>query len=130
LADISFGDIHIKPYSDDTIGINSLIVRTSQMNELLQQAMRDGAIVMEELNEATLVASQKMARVKKTKYASLVYWCKRMRMAVPQYDVKPYSKIGFVKSLLYLMNLNLQYQVGHHRHLWFVIKYMLKKRKA
>lgn len=130
LADISFGDIHIKPYSDDTIGINSLIVRTPQMNELLQQAMRDGAIVMEELNEATLVASQKMARVKKTKYASLVYWCKRMGMTVPQYDVKPYSKIGFVKSLLYLMNLNLQYQVGHHRHLWFVIKYMLKKRKS
>ena len=100
------------------------------MNELLQQAMTDGAIVVEELNEATLVASQKMARVKKTKYASLVYWCKRMGMAVPQYDVKPYSKIGFVKSLLYLINLNLQYQVGHHRHLWFVIKYMLKKRKA
>ena len=92
--------------------------------------MRDGAIVVEELNEETLVASQKMARVKKTKYASLVYWCKRMGMTVPQYDVKPYSKIGFVKSLLYLMNLNLQYQVGHHRHLWFVIKYMLKKRKA
>lgn len=130
LADISFGDIHIKPYSDDTIGINSLIVRTPQMNELLQQAMRDGAIVVEELNEETLVASQKMARVKKTKYASLVYWRKRMGMAVPQYDVKPYSKIGFVKSLLYLMNLNLQYQVGHHRHLWFVIKYMLKKRKV
>ena len=67
---MSFGDIHIKPYSDDTIGINSLIVRTPQMNELLQQAMTDGAIVVEELNEATLVASQKMGRVKKTKYGA------------------------------------------------------------
>ena len=100
------------------------------MNDLLQQAMRDGAIVMEELNEATLVASQKMARVKKTKYASLVYWCKRMGMAVPRYDVQPYSKIGFVKSLFYLINLNLQYQAGHHRYLWFVIEFLAKKRKV
>lgn len=128
LADISFGDIHIKPYSDDTIGINSVIVRDPVMDELLQQAVKDGAIVLDELQENTLIASQKMARVKKTKYASLVYWGKKLGMKVPEYDVEPQHKTGFIKSMLYMMNLNVQYMVGHNKRLWPIIKYTIKKK--
>lgn len=128
LSDISFGDIHIKPYSDDMIGVNSVIVRNPRMNELLMQAMSDGAVVLDELKEDTLIASQKMARVKKTKYASLVYWGKKMGMKVPEYDVVPQRRIGFIKSMLYMMNLNIQYAVGHHKTLWPLIKYTNKKK--
>lgn len=128
LSDISFGDIHIKPYSDDEIGVNSVIVRNPRMNDLLMQAVSDGAIVLDELKEDTLIASQKMARVKKTKYASLVYWGKNLGMKVPEYDVEPQHKTGFIKSMLYMMNLNVQYMVGHNKRLWPIIKYTIKKK--
>ena len=128
LSDISFGDIHIKPYSDDTVGTNSVIVRTRQMNELLLQAVHDGVIVLDELQEETLVKSQKMARAKKEKYGSLVYWGKKLGMCVPQYDVHPHKKMGFIKSFIYMMNLNLQYAVGHHEVLWPIIKFTIRKK--
>lgn len=128
LSDISFGDIHIKPYSDDTIGVNSIIVRNPKMDELLQQAAKDGVIVLDELPVETLVASQKMAKVKKTKYASLVYLGNKLGMNVPQYGMEPKQKLGFVKSMLYLMNLNVQYMIGHHNYLWPLIKHTIKKK--
>ena len=98
------------------------------MNELLQQAVKDGAIILNELQENTLIASQKMAKVKKTKYASLVYWGKKMGMRVPEYDVVPQRRIGFMKSMLYMLNLNAQYMVGHHKSLWPIIKYTIKRK--
>ena len=128
LSDVSFGDIHIKPYSDDTIGTNSVVVRTTEMNDLLMQAVSDGAVVLDELQEDTLVASQKMAKTKKEKYASLVYWEKKMGMKVPEYDSGVRGKLGFLKASLYMMNLNLQYQVGHNKILWPLIKYTIKKK--
>lgn len=128
LSDISFGDIHIKPYSDDTIGVNSVIVRNPEMDNILQQAVKDGVIVLDELPVETLVASQKMAKVKKTKYDSLVYWGKKLGMKVPQYGMEHQHKMGFVKSMLYLMNLNVQYIVGHHKLSWFLIKFTIKNR--
>lgn len=128
LSDISFGDIHIKPYSDDKVGVNSVIVRNAKMNELLQQAVKDGAVILDELQENTLIASQKMARVKKTKYASLVCWGKKVGIKVPEYDVVPQRRIGFMKSMLYMLNLNVQYMVGHNKRLWPIIKYTVKKK--
>ena len=127
LSDISFGDIHIKPYLDDKVGLNSVIVRNAKMNELLRQAVKDGAIILEELQETTLISSQKMARVKKTKYASLVCWGKKMGMKVPEYDVSPQRRIGFMKSMLYMLNLIAQYMIGHYKSLWPLIKYTIKK---
>ena len=128
LSDISFGDIHIKPYSDDTIGVNSVIVRNPKMNDWLKQAACDGAIVLDELQEETLLASQKMAKVKKYKYGSLVYWGKKIGMCIPQYDIEPQKKMGLIKSLIYMMNLNLQYQVGRHKSMWPIIKFTTRKK--
>ena len=127
LSDISFGDIHVKPYSDDEIGVNSVIVRNPRMNELLQQAVKDGAVILDELQENTLIASQKMAKVKKNKYGSLVKWGKKLSMKVPEYD-SVYGNMGLFKSIIYMLNLNVQYQIGHHRLLWPLIKFTIKKK--
>ena len=128
LSDISFGDIHIKPYSDDTVGVNSVIVRTPQMKELLMQAFKDGIILLDDLKEEVLISSQKMAQTKKNKYASLVYWSRKIGLTVPQYGTQECGHMGFLKSMAYLLNLNLQYQVGHHRWMWPIIKYTIRKR--
>ena len=126
LADISFGDIHIKPYSDDKIGVNSIIVRNAQMLEMLLLAEKEGQIVINQLQEEVLVASQKMAQVKKQKYGSLVKLGKRLGMKVPDYDMAT-GNMGLLKTLVYMLNLNVQYQVGHHRFLWPLIDFTLKK---
>jgi coenzyme F420 hydrogenase subunit beta len=127
LSDISLGDIHIEPYSGDTIGVNSIIVRNARMDELLIQAMKNGAIVLNELSEETLISSQKMARVKKDKYASLVYWGKKIGMRVPEYGDNIRGKLNFVKALVYMCNLNTQHLIGHYGSLWSIIKYTIKK---
>ena len=127
LSDISFGDIHIKPYSDDKIGTNSIIVRNSKMNELLLQAENGGAIVLDELQEDVLVSSQKMAKVKKNKYGSLLKWGRKIGLKVPEYDVVS-GNMGFLKSMIYMSNLNTQYQIGHHRLLWPIIKHTIKRK--
>ena len=125
---MSFGDIHIKPYSDDTIGVNSVIVRTPQMRELLKQAVKDGVIVLDDLKEDVLISSQRMAQTKKNKYASLVYWGQKIGLEVPQYDTQERGRMGFLKAMVYLLNLNLQYQVGRHRWMWPIIKYTIRKK--
>ena len=126
LSDISFGDIHIKPYSDDKIGVNSIIVRSPKMLELIKQVENDGGVAINDLDEDVLVASQKMARTKKTKYYSLVYWGKRLGLKVPEYDVE-YPRKGLLWSLVYMLNLNLQYRVGYYKFLWPIIKYTIRK---
>ncbi len=128
LSDVSFGDIHIKPYSDDTIGVNSVIVRTPKMGELLMQAVRDRVIVLDDLKEEVLISSQKMAQAKKNKYASLVYWSWKIGLTVPQYDTQERGRMGFLKAMVYLLNLNLQYMVGHYRILWPIIKHTISKK--
>ncbi|MCR4619460.1 MAG: Coenzyme F420 hydrogenase/dehydrogenase, beta subunit C-terminal domain [Paludibacteraceae bacterium] len=128
LSDMSFGDIHVKPYSDDKIGINSVIARNNKMQELLIQAEKDGVIEIVPLEEEVWISSQKMARVKKNKYASLVYWGKRIGLKVPEYNKDIRGNMGFVKALVFMLNLNLQYQIGHYKLLWHLIKYTIKKK--
>ena len=127
LSDISFGDIHVKPYSEDKIGVNSIIVRNPKMTEILIQAEADGIVTLDDLEEATLVTSQKMAKVKKNKYGSLVKWGKKLNMKVPEYD-SIYGNMGLFKSIIYMLNLNVQYQIGHHRLFWPLIKFTIKKK--
>lgn len=59
LGDACFGDIRIKPYSDDKTGISSWIVRNPYFEDLLKQAEADGYIKMDELDPFTLNESQK-----------------------------------------------------------------------
>lgn len=96
------------------------------MLELIKQVENDGGVVINDLDEDVLVASQKMARTKKTKYYSLVYWGKRLGLKVPEYDVE-YPRKGLLWSLVYMLNLNLQYRVGYYKFLWPIIKYTIRK---
>ena len=128
LSDISFGDIHIKPYSEDKIGVNSIIIRNPKMNEILMRAEKDGIVILNPLGEDTLLASQKkMTKVKKDKYGALVRWGYRLGLKVPKYDTE-YGNMGLFKSIIYMMNLNVQYQIGHHRLFWPLIKFTIKKK--
>lgn len=128
LADVSFGDIHIKPFSDDHVGISSVVVRTEKMNEILQDAYHNGAINIQKIDAGTLNASQSMAKAKKHKYYSFVNLRKKMGWAVPVYDIE-YRRKSVVKTLLAYASINAQRFVGGHRSLWWLID-LLKEKKG
>ncbi len=120
LADISFGDIHIKPYSDDHIGINSIVVRNNVMNEVLLKAFRDGAVEIKELDAKTLNASQHMAKTKKHKYYSHIWLARKLGMKVPSYDIN-YKRLSLIKTILSFVSISTQRFIGRHRSLWKII---------
>lgn len=127
LADVCFGDIHIKPYSDDTIGINSCIVRNDYFNILLNQAVTDGYITLNNVDAQIINESQKaMLYPKKRKANALMKIDKYvLHKDVAKYDVELDQPT--VKDYLSVIATNIQRYIGRHRIFWFLIKIWSKK---
>ncbi|MDR1491162.1 MAG: Coenzyme F420 hydrogenase/dehydrogenase, beta subunit C-terminal domain [Planctomycetaceae bacterium] len=123
LADISFGDIHIEPYSQDTVGVNSVIVRNPQFLKWLHEASADGCMEIKPLEEQKLIESQFQKRQKNTLFLKLEKLCRRK---TPQYDVELKNKITVKSIFSYFFTLT-QIFIGKHKILWFMI-FLLKKK--
>ena len=125
LGDICFGDIHIEPYINDKIGINSLVVRKKQWLDLLLEAKNEGCITLDEINVDTLNSSQKMAYKKKGRNGEFINLNRKIGRVVPHYDVDYLKNPTFKTSIDYLQN-RLQQFIGTHKSLWWLIS-LLKK---
>lgn len=126
LADICFGDIHIKPYSEDKVGINSCITRSEFWEIQLQNALHDGFVSLGELNVDTLNASQaKMLYPKKRRVYAVMNMDHLIGRETPVYDEgleKP-----FIKDYISEFICHIQRFIGRHRYLWWIIKLCRKK---
>lgn len=122
LADVSFGDIHIKPYSDDHIGINSIIVRNLHFDRLLKKAQDGAYIKINQLEADVLCKSQ----------AAMLYSKKRRVKAEMKiqksFGYKPVEYCGeldnvnpFIKDYIHQCIANIQRFIGHHKLLWPLI---------
>ena len=125
LGDVCFGDIHIKPYMDDKIGVNSLVVRMQRWLDLLEEAQSEGFITMDEIPVETLNASQKMAGKKKGRNERFIVLNKRLNRVMPEYDVTLPNKIGLKTVLDYLQN-RVQQFLGCHKSLWWLVSKLKK----
>ena len=125
LGDVCFGDIHIKPYMDDKIGVNSLVVRKKEWLDLLEKAHNEGAVTLDEIPVETLNASQKMAGKKKGRNERFIALNKRLGCVMPEYDVPLPKKIGLKTVLDYLQN-RVQQFLGRHKSLWWVVSKLKK----
>lgn len=125
LGDVCFGDIHIKPYMDDKIGVNSLVVRTRQWLDLLEEAKSEGFITLDEIPVETLNASQQMAGKKKGRNERFIVLNKRLGRVMPKYDVQLPDKIGLKTILDYLQN-RVQQFFGRHKSLWWLVSKLKK----
>lgn len=125
LGDVCFGDIHIEPYIEDKIGVNSLIVRKKKWLDLLMAAREEGYITLDEINVETLNRSQKMAYKKKGRNGEFINLNKRIGRVVPQYDVDYLRQPTFRTAVDYAQN-RVQQFVGRHKSLWWIIS-ILKK---
>lgn len=125
LADISFGDIHVAPYRDDKIGVNSLIVRKQLWIDLLEEAKRDGWITLDEINVAIVNSSQAMAYKKKGRNARFIALNKRLGRVVPEYGGLEPPRFGIHDALNYAQTRFQQF-LGRHKSLWWAVT-LLKK---
>lgn len=120
LGDVSFGDIHIDPYIDDKIGINSLVVRNKTFMDWLNEAKQDGTISLDEISVDILNKSQVMAPIKKYRNSAFVRFNKAIGKKVPNYDVLPKGG-NTLKFSISFIHTNLQQTIGRHKSLWFFI---------
>ena len=127
LADISFGDIHIKPYSNDKVGINSIVVRNQKMSEWLQLAKSDGVITLDVLDVTVLNNSQRMARRKFNRVGAYLKIASFFGDEVPRYDLKLPVK-NIVKYVVEYCHTRVQQRMGMHKCMWGLIT-LLKSRK-
>lgn len=128
LADISFGDIHIPPYSKDKIGINSIIVRNSKWGSLLNQAAKDGAISLKAIDASEILKSQKMAYVKRSRNMSFCMILKKLGKIVPDFGSTFDGNIT-VKEIFNFIQIRIQQFIGRHRTLWKIIPLIKAKVK-
>ena len=129
LADLSFGDIHYGKYKEDKVGINSLVVRNEAFDSLLQKAVNDGYIHLENLSEEELVKCQASAKKKKGRVGGVMKFAKSIGLSIPEYDVK-LTKFVYWKSIAYYLFAKSQMFVGRRRYLWWIIPLFMKKGKV
>lgn len=125
LADVCFGDIHIKPYDEDKVGISSWVTRTDFWEEQFQNAAKDGYIKMDDVDAETLNKSQAaMLYPKKRRAKAVMTMDKMIGRAVPQYD-RPLDKPG-IKDYISEIVCHCQRFVGRHKGLWWLIEILNK----
>lgn len=120
LADVCFGDIHVKPYSDNKIGINSLVVRTNYWNQRIQQACEEGVLTLDFVGEDVLLSSQKMAKIKKNRNIAYILLNKKLHRVVPEYGSTYDAKISS-KVVFNYMRMSIERFIGENRCLWWII---------
>lgn len=126
LSDISFGDIHIKPYSDDKIGINSIIIRNPNMMNFLIEAKNKGVISLDDLSVDILNKSQTMAKRKFNRIGTYMRIAKFYGNHVPVYDINlPVN--NFLKYSIEYTHTRVQQFIGKHKSLWPLIKILKSK---
>lgn len=130
LADVSFGDLNRGKADDDPVGINTLITRSKQWDNLLKQCVEEGALHLESIDEESMVNAQGYCKAGKKGpgfYANM-NMRKRLGKAVPEYDnlldIRP-SKKDYVKVLA----SSVQRFIGKHEALWPIIKKLDKNKK-
>ncbi len=126
LADVSFGDIHIEPYIQDKVGINSLVVRNPQFLLWLKDATVDGCMEIQPLDAEKLLKSQVIINHKKRRPATFMKLDQWRGRKVPQYDVN-LKDDSFLKSTISYIHTMMQIFIGKHKFLWFAIPFLKQK---
>lgn len=126
LADISFGDIHVKPYSDDKIGINSIISRNSKMTDWLKQAKKDGVIALDEIKADTVNQSQIMAYKKHARLGAYMKIASLLGNKVPIYDIN-WPTNNLCKYFIEYIFTRTQQFLGSRKSLWWLVSLLKAK---
>lgn len=126
LADICFGDIHIKPYSEDKIGVNSIIVKNKEWLNLIEECKNSGVIHLDEVSFLTIANSQRMSFKKKGRNGAFIDIGEKLGLTMPTYDVD-YLRKPTLQDWINYLQTRIQQFIGSHKYLWWIIKAMKSK---
>lgn len=123
LADVSFGDIHIKPYSQDTIGINSVITRSHFWDGLLKVCVDCGDIYIDKIPVEDVIKSQPYSKLRKkgAGVKCIMQIRSLLGKANPKYDYVNESKISAKIYLIESINAIMR-NMGSYRIFWPIIR--------
>ncbi len=125
LADVCFGDIHIPPYSDDKVGISSVIVRSNFWQKILQDAVADGYCKIEKLDAETLNKSQAaMLYPKKSRAKAAMHINTLLHRKNPIYDSDLKTIRCGINDYMHILSSMAQMFIGRHTKLWFIIEFL------
>ncbi len=126
LSDICFGDIHIKPFSDDKIGVNSIVVKNKTWLSLLEECKKSGAVYLDEISFQTISDSQRMSFKKKGRNGAFVNIGKKLGWVVPVYDVD-YLRQPNKRDWIDYTQIRFQQYLGSHKSLWRIVSKLKAK---
>lgn len=121
VADVCFGDIHIDPYIEDKVGVNSIIVKNREWLDLIQECKRDGAITLDEVQFSVVSSSQTMSYKKKGRNGAFLNWNKKLGREVPLYDVD-YLSQPTIRNVFDWYQNRFQQFLGNHKSLWWLVR--------
>lgn len=128
LADISFGDIHIEPYIQDKIGVNSIVVRNHEWLALFKKMSEEGYVSIDEIDPQIVNESQPMAKVKKNRNLVFGNIRKHIGLKAPVYDTNSKAIINLHYIKWYIAS-TCQHFIGFHKWMWWLIPYVKVKVK-
>lgn len=75
LGDVGFGDLNVGDDMDDPVGINSIITRSREWENLLLQCREEGYLTLDEISEQKMIDAQEYCKKKKgiSLYANMKY---------------------------------------------------------
>lgn len=115
-ADISFGDAWVEPYSSDGRGTNVVVVRSPVLHGLVQAAIRDGRLNLQEVDAGFVVETQ--AAGFRQRREGLAYRLSWPRLGVRRRKrVAPATTIPWRRKLIYLA----RQQISAWSHRMFLV---------
>lgn len=123
LADVCFGDIHVGAYINDHVGVNSIVSRSNDWTKILQEAMKEGYLHLDEISCDIIKSSQVYAM--KQKKGKGVVAAFRLRQIFgkknPIYD-QPFvvSNVNIKDIFVALLKCCMRW-AGRQKYLWPIL---------
>lgn len=116
LADLSFGDAWLKEFSHDNLGTSIVISRNSIGEKILQKALNENYIKLNELDPSKVSLSQNMCRFKKNQLKARIKIAKIFRMRIPKYNLDLLD--SSIKDYFWAIYFYVLYFISSKKRLW------------
>lgn len=100
LADLSFGDISVLPYSNDKIGSNSVVVRSNDIDKIFNESLTQNRISAQKVDVSEIKRGQVILPYRVKVYFANNFIRRMIRKPVVQYDEAPEGKfhLAYLKT--------------------------------
>ena len=125
-ADLSVGDIFTKEYKQKSIKYSSIICRTPKAHTLMKDLIREGKVIAEEVENATIFASQKKSLIyRKNMSARKLVAAKVWKMKLPFSTKTRVRWNDLLVAFCYLLNEKLSEKAWFQRIIFHIPKPIL-----